>query len=386
MKILFIGHENELNGASKSLLNVISVLKDKHKIYVLTSYNNGSFINELKNNNISFVYFPFYRFRIVKGSTLGWIKKKFIWYFFENIVNEISAIRIARWARSKNIDVIHTNSSVVDIGARISKYSKIAHVCHIREFGNLDFDMFSINSGTRSYKFLNRYTNAFICVSNAISNHYDMLDSGKKYIIYNGVDRENIIPIHRKGWEIVRFLIAGRISNTKGQNEAINACSLLLEKGIDNFELVIAGSGKESIENHVPQALKSKVCFLGQVNNMPALRSEVDVELVCSRAEAFGRVTAEAMMAGLPVIGSNTGGTPELIVEGETGFLYEYNNLDDLVDKMEILITNSKLRNIMGQKAQNYAIEHFTIDRCVDEIEAVYHQVLKGRDDIENRC
>ena len=125
---------------------------------------------------------------------------------------------------------------------------------------------------------------------------------------------------------------------------------------------------------------------MGQVNNMPALRSEVDVELVCSRAEAFGRVTAEAMMAGLPVIGSNTGGTPELIVEGETGFLYEYNNLDDLVDKMEILITNSKLRNIMGQKAQNYAIEHFTIDRCVDEIEAVYHQVLKGRDDIENRC
>lgn len=375
MKILFIGHESELNGASKSLLNIIAELKDKHEIYVLTSYKDGSFINELNKRNISYIYAPFYRFRIVKGSTLGWIKRKIIWYFFQNIENEITAMRMARWAKDNNIDIIHTNSSVLDIGARISKYSKIAHVCHIREFGDLDFDMFPINPYMMGYKLLNRYTTAFICVSNAISNHYDMIDSKKKYVIYNGVGRDNIIPIHEKEWKTVRFLIAGRISDAKGQKEAIKACSLLLEQGIDNYELLIAGAGKESLENQVPKAVKDKVRFLGQVSNMLAIRSVTDIELVCSRAEAFGRVTVEAMLAGNPVIGSNTGGTTELIQDGITGFLYEYGNSEDLAKKMKKLIENRDMLEMMGKTGQEFALHNFLISVCAGKIEKLYEIV-----------
>ena len=375
MKILFIGHENELNGASKSLLNIIAELKDKHEIYVLTSYKDGSFIKELKKRNVSYLYAPFYRFRIVKGSTLGWIKKKIIWYFFQNIVNEITAMRMARWAKSNNIDIIHTNSSVLDIGARISKYSKIVHVCHIREFGDLDFDMFPISSKAMGYKLLNRYTTAFICVSNAIRNHYNKIDSKKKYVIYNGVGNDNIVPIHEKKWENVRFLIAGRISTAKGQKEAIKACSLLSDQGIDNYELLIAGAGKEFLEDQVPRAVKDKVKFLGLVNDMPSIRAVTDIELVCSRAEAFGRVTVEAMLAGNPVIGSNTGGTTELIQDGITGFLYEYGNSEDLAKKMKKLIENRDILEMMGKTGQEYALNNYLISVCVNKIEKLYEFV-----------
>ena len=103
----------------------------------------------------------------------------------------------------------------------------------------------------------------------------------------------------------------------------------------------------------------------------------MDVELVCSRAEAFGRITAEAMMGGMPVIGSDTGGTPELIREGETGFLYEYGNSEALADRMAFFIEHPEAITMMGHKAQAYALQNFTIERCVKEIMDVYREVIR---------
>lgn len=101
--------------------------------------------------------------------------------------------------------------------------------------------------------------------------------------------------------------------------------------------------------------MEDVVEFVGFVSDMKTLRENCDVELVCSKKEAFGRVTIEAMLSSNPVIASNAGANPELVRDGENGFLYTYNVADDLAKNMEKFIGNVELLKKMGEKACNMA-------------------------------
>ncbi|MBN2183823.1 MAG: glycosyltransferase family 4 protein [Candidatus Krumholzibacteriota bacterium] len=79
-----------------------------------------------------------------------------------------------------------------------------------------------------------------------------------------------------------------------------------------------------------------------------------------SRSEAMGRVIIESMASGKPVIGSNTGGIPSLVAEGETGFLFEKENISDLAEKMRYLLENETVAREMGAKAKKYVDENLS--------------------------
>ncbi len=377
MKILFIGHESELNGASQSMLNIISCLENDHDIYVLTSFCDGAFVHALKERRCTVIHEPFDRWMEKKGRFKSWIRFNIRWILKRRKINKDTAIRVAAYAKEQKIDIIHTNTGVLNIGALISKYSGIKHIWHIREFGDLDFDMHWLFWPFRT-RFMAKYTDKFIFVSRAVCEYYSFIPKAKKCVIYNGVGKENILDReNNRNSDIINLLIAGRVSKTKGQYMAIEACNILLSRGIKNFKLHIAGSNMNEIEPYISEDIKDYVKLHGVVKDMPALRQHMDIELVCSKAEAFGRVTAEAMLGGMPVIGSRTGGTPELIEEGKTGFLFEYGNSDDLADKIKRLIQNKELLKEMGENAREYAKSHFMIERCVNEIMGVYRSVAK---------
>ena len=87
-------------------------------------------------------------------------------------------------------------------------------------------------------RFMNKYTDKFICISRAIMEHYSYLDANKKVLVYNGISNDAIIDeSERLSHQDVHILIAGRLSETKGQHEAIAACELLIKHGIIDFEL-----------------------------------------------------------------------------------------------------------------------------------------------------
>ena len=364
MKILLIGHEADLNGASKSLLSIAKeLIRRGNQVIVLSSYSSGAFFEELSNNNIRTVTEPFERWCVYKKNSDISIKSQMIDIFRWKKINRINketAKIIASLASEENIDVIHSNTSVINVGALISKYSEIPHVWHIREFGDLDFNMYPLIPHFLYYSIMNRYTDRFICISKAIYDYYRKLSRHKKKVIYNGIEQIFYINISNETSDIgepIRILLAGRISVAKGQQEAVDACDLLWRKGIYNFVLFLAGSQDMSI--CIPSYLKKNIIELGSISNMVELRKSVDI--------------------GIPVIGSNTGGTPELIEDGVTGLLYEKGNIQQLADKMQYLIEHADVRRDMGKAAQEYALSHFTIDRCVDEIEAIYREVLEQR-------
>lgn len=375
MKILFICHERNLNGASRSLINIISVLEKEHELYALTCYSDGDMFNALKKHKVTILVYPYATSIKSKNGTLQWIFKILKYNLFSRFQNFVTVMKLAALVKEKGIELVHSNTGIVDIGGMIADRAHIPHIWHLREFGDLDFSMYPATLQPNYRAWMEHHVDRFICISKAIYNYYDCFSDNKKVVIYNGVDKSNILEkFYRRDTNVIKFLISGRILETKGQYEAVEACRILLSQGVRNFELHIAGSGKFDIP--VTSKLMNHIVLHGLVNDMPVLRREMDVELVCSRAEAFGRVTAEAMMGGMPVIGSATGGTVELIEHGHTGFLYPKGEFEKLANYMKSFITSPDTIETMGRNAQRYACEHFTIERCVSELLEVYHEVL----------
>ncbi|NVN97558.1 glycosyltransferase family 4 protein, partial [Candidatus Nomurabacteria bacterium] len=148
--------------------------------------------------------------------------------------------------------------------------------------------------------------------------------------------------------------VIGSISENKNQLDAIKALNILSSK-FKNIFLTIVGDGNNGYLDLLKRSihefkLEDKVRWLDFHENVSELYQNADIVLVCSKLETFGRVAAEAMSFGCPVIASNTGGIPEIINDGINGILYpvmDYNALANSIDK---LITDAQLyRNISLQ-------------------------------------
>lgn len=177
------------------------------------------------------------------------------------------------------------------------------------------------------------------------------------------------------------FGVIGRIDPLKGQHRAIEALQRLRSQGRD-AELVIAGSPTIDDERCLKydEQLKTLVAleqlnvhFLGHRADPALFYSAVDLVLMTSESETYGMVTLEAMLAGCPVIGTNSGGTPDLLGEGRYGLLFNRNSTDELVqcinrvmdqpDETKLRVEQAKARveSLFDEKQEFEAI-----DRLID--------------------
>ncbi|NSB16558.1 glycosyltransferase family 4 protein [Clostridium beijerinckii] len=380
MNILFIAHEGELNGASLSLLGIIDIIKYENNIFVLTPSKNGQFVNELKNRGINYLYVPYYRWMASNNcGKLKWYVKKII-YAILGLSNYLTAYKVGRLIKENNIKIIHSNSSVINMGAILAKKYNISHIWHIREFGKEDFNMEFVYPTNICLKFMNNTSDKIVCISKAIEEKYTKyLDVNKCKLIYNGLSEEYIQKKQPKNTSFFNFLIAGRLEEAKGQKEAILAINEVVVQGKKNIKLYIAGAGglEKELRNIVEKLkLSDYIEFCGRVSNLKEMRKKIDVELVCSRSEAFGRVTIESMMSSNPVIGANTGGTKELIIEGFNGYLYEQGNYINLARTIEKIMNDNDKFNEMSRNAYFYSKEKFTSKINSDNILNLYKEVL----------
>ena len=104
-----------------------------------------------------------------------------------------------------------------------------------------------------------------------------------------------------------------------------------------------------------------------------------DVVLMCSRREAFGRVTVEGMKLGKPVIGTRSGGTPEIVQDTETGFLYAPGDAQELAARIGELYANRAVRDSMGAKACLCARKRFNQQVYGKEVENILQRVVSSR-------
>src|SRR3990172_12939511 len=182
------------------------------------------------------------------------------------------------------------------------------------------------------------------------------------------------------------MLYAGRLVPDKGIDTAIKAMAkLVFGKGLRDIRSSLAGSGSTEYEYHLRQlvnqeGLTNYVTFLGWVppEDMPELLRKFDVLLVPSNwAEPFARVVLEGMISGLAVAATPTGGTPEIVLDGENGLLFVPADADDLANKIAGLDADLELRKRLALAGQQTVVEKFTINQMMDEIENYLREVAR---------
>jgi len=145
--------------------------------------------------------------------------------------------------------------------------------------------------------------------------------------------------------------------------------------------LVLIGDGpeREAVERRaVELSVADDVLFLGDQEYIGEILPEADVFLLPSEHESFGLAALEAMACGVPVVGSRIGGLPEVIVDGETGFLCSPHDVGCMRELVLGLFRDEERRLALGAAARARAVEKFDRDRIVDQYLAAYQRLLEG--------
>lgn len=380
MKVLYITHVTDLAGANRSMLQLIKELKENYDVEPFVLYpkiyqnNKTNIKTELDKLGISSLSHKLTSFK--KRDNYGIVDKiRFA------LLNTLIVLHLLWILRKKQFDIVHSNSSVIDTGAYLSFFKSIPHVWHLREFGQKDFNLISC-LGKKYEKWIYSQCSKFIAISKAVKNEFkSIIPETKISLIYNGILPPDCKFKSAHNSKKMQFCIVGRVENNKNQMEALEACNLLKNEGYEDFHLTIIGQPNEIYLNLLNKYINDNhlehfVDILRQRYDIYKLLSKMDVGLMLSKYEAFGRVTIEYMMHNLAVIASNTGANPELIIDKKTGLLYSVGDPIELMSKMKYLINNKKNMLQMAMAGQEEAINRFSSNINTSSIYKVYGEVI----------
>jgi N-acetyl-alpha-D-glucosaminyl L-malate synthase BshA len=147
-------------------------------------------------------------------------------------------------------------------------------------------------------------------------------------------------------------------------------------------KLLLVGDGPDRVPaEHKARELGvyDDVRFLGKQDPVEEILSIADVFLMPSGSETFGLAALEAMACDVPVVASNIGGLPELVRDGEDGFLCPLDDIDAFTARTRQLLTDEELHAKMSEAARARAVETFDIDSIVPHYEAYYQRIREQR-------
>ncbi|NOQ21850.1 MAG: glycosyltransferase [Candidatus Aegiribacteria sp.] len=159
----------------------------------------------------------------------------------------------------------------------------------------------------------------------------------------------------------------------RGTANIIQACRILLKKERD-FTLVLAGPVLPDVEEYINSEKKlaeefgDRLVLTGYVSREERidLLSAADIVLLPSRLDCFGIVVLEAWISGKPVIGCWSGAMPDIISDGNNGFLVSWGDTTSLMNRIEILLDNEELGRAMGSRGRKDVLERWTWEKVTD--------------------
>ncbi|HWD73527.1 MAG TPA: glycosyltransferase family 4 protein [Solirubrobacteraceae bacterium] len=248
--------------------------------------------------------------------------------------------------------------------------------------------------------FLARRASAFVSTSRFLA---DQLPRGPQAaIVANAVEPDRFDPsvLDRRAARVRLELgesepvlaVVAQISPHKGQSDAIRALALVRRTHPDARLLLIGSikftSAATRYDNHAYGAeldslieqlgLGDAVTFLGERSDIPQILAAVDVLLVPSWYEPFGRAAIEAMMMGVPVIATSVGGIKEVISDGVDGLVLDPRNAPAWAQAIVGLIADPERRRAMGARGRRRALRDFSPGRHAEQMLDVYERALRG--------
>lgn len=148
-----------------------------------------------------------------------------------------------------------------------------------------------------------------------------------------------------------------------------------------DIKFIIVGDGsylKEMKEEIKKYGKQESVIFTGYRNDIENILSSSDIFVMCSLHETLCMSVLEACKASLPVVASDVGGIPEMVINGENGFLVKKEDIEMFTARIKQLVENKDLRNAMGRHALKITDGRFNCEYIIDQIDQVYMSILKG--------
>ncbi len=297
--------------------------------------------------------------------------------------------RVNRIVREQHIDIVHAHETKSDVIAYLaSRLQPVRIVTTLHGWiGNTLKDKALIALDKR----ITRGFDRVIAVSKRIEQ--ELLEVGvardKLRVLHNAIVVENYQRTGKRGvlQDIVGRRVespviasVGRLSAEKGHADLIEAMALVKGAG-HKVSLVLIGDGSERpklVQQVAQHGLQDSVYFTGYVQSPQHLLEEVDLMVLPSHTEGLPNVALEALLMDVPVLATRVGGTPEVIIDGETGRLVAPRSPGELAAGIVEFLSSPELWKQMAAKGKERVKNHFDFRARTRRLQAIYEEVLRG--------
>ena len=324
--------------------------------------------------------------------------------FIDELVREISPVndgitlfKLYNTMRNNHYDIVHTHSSKAGIlgrwAARLAGVPVIIHTIHGWSFHEY-LPSFQKNIYIFLEKITARFTDVLVVVSESDFNiginegigrksQYRLIRSAIPRIKFNHIEKEN--NTIRKKLQIPDHVVVignvGRLSDQKNPLEWIHIAHRL-SKEMENVIFLLVGDGplRLDIEEEIKKLkLSEKVILTGLTRDVQSYLSIMDVFLITSLWEGLPRTVLQAMAMGIPVVAYKSGGIPEVVNDGISGYLCNPGDTDEMMKKTILLLKNPIMREEMGRKGRSMISNEFDLQVMIKQVSQLYFDLLNQK-------
>jgi glycosyltransferase involved in cell wall biosynthesis/uncharacterized protein involved in exopolysaccharide biosynthesis len=394
-RVLYYDHTAMLGGGEIALSNLVRLV-DRTAVYpVVVLGADGPLAAALRSiAEVHILALP-EEVRAAKKDQIG--PRSFL-HFGRLISIALYIRRLQRFIRQNEIDIVHTNSLKADIiGGLAGRLSGKPVIWHVRDRIADDYLPWAVAKG---FRLLSRFVPTFIIANSAATLETlhlpgklrdDNSNNGnnnkdRRVVIHDGTTLP-VDPVPAGNGNHLLVALIGRISPWKGQDVFLRAISRVSAR-FPNARFKIVGTalfGEREYESSLRTlcdqlGLDNIVEFTGFCVDIASVLRDLDVLVHASTiGEPFGQVIIEGMAAAKPVVATNGGGVPEIVVHGDTGLLVPMRDVAAMAEAICKLLADPYQRESMGNKGRERVRAYFTIERTVRKVQSVYEILGEGQ-------
>jgi glycosyltransferase involved in cell wall biosynthesis len=387
MNILYVSDSDTLSGAEVVLLHHVEHFRaPAHRAHVFLRERNTRLQQALSDRGVSFTATGSFSRRVVKTT----FRPSSLRHFAQAFGRVSQQIR--REVRKRDVDLVHSVSYPAALYAALGIWRsgprQIWHEHNIKRLHRVNRPI---------YRFVASTCTHIVGPSDAVTANLGGagLERSRLRTIYNGIDLERFTPDDRRAEVVRRELgltidqpaigLFGQMLPHKGHLTLVEATALLSGE-FSGLRCFFVGAlenppYQEQLRNALAaRGLTEAVSFTGWRGDIPDVIRAMDIVVVATTTPEPAALTLmEAMAAGRPVVATATGGTPEIVADGQTGLLFAPGDAPVLAGHLSRLLHNPAERERLGQSGRRRAEERFSLGRHLKAIEQLYHDALADR-------
>ncbi len=300
------------------------------------------------------------------------------------------ATKMSTVAETENLDLLHVHYAIPHSISAILARESLKPKRRLPVITTLHGTDITLVGADRSYLPITRYgivqSDGVTAISQYLKNatreifHFDDIRVIPNFVCQHDYQRHQVDDLRRELAPAGETLLA-HVSNFRPVKRPVDCVEIFARvfKNHGQTRLVMVGDGSERTNaEHRARCLgvADKCSFVGKQPKIVDYLSASDVLLLPSEQESFGLAALEAMACEVPVIASRVGGIPEVITDGETGFLSEVGDITKMAADASRLVADPQLRKEMGAKARESAISRYRTDIVIPQYIEFYGEVL----------